>query len=149
MPTTIRRFRKSERELWEPLWCGYYEDASHPHPIKRLRNKVWDNMIDPENPLICYGIFYRNKAVGFINIYPRHTPHALKPILYISDIYIAPEFRRKKLGTYLLEYVFTKISPKYSRTEWKALDGNMPAIKLYKKYAKQSNWIIFERKQPQ
>lgn len=146
MPVTIRRFRKTERERWDALWLAYYKEGRVPAPQTRLQNTLWQALHTKDHPFKAYGITYGGQIVGLITYSPRFTPHALKPVLYISDLYIAPDFRRKKLAKRLLEHVIEKHSARHCRVEWKSRDDNPYALRLYKQYAKKSNWIIFERK---
>lgn len=145
MKTAIRTFRANEFDDWRRAWECYYVEGKVPVPSLKLTRKNWRDTHDRSHPLKVYGIWYDGDLAGFIVWASVSNPHSLKRFLYISDLYILPDFRRRKLGTKLLKKVFDTHGPRHSHIEWKTRHENVVAKRLYKKYAKKTNWIIYER----
>jgi len=57
-----------------------------------------------------------------------------KPGIYIEDIFVKPEFRKKGLGKMFFSFI-AKITVERNcgRLEWTCLDWNSPSIEFYKK----------------
>jgi len=54
--------------------------------------------------------------------------------LYLDDIYVKEEFRKKKIGTALLRKIFEVANAEdCRRVRWQVLRWNQPAIKMYEK----------------
>jgi ribosomal protein S18 acetylase RimI-like enzyme len=143
--TSIRTFKAREFADWRRAFDAYYEEGKVPTPSLKLTRKNWRDIHDRKHPLKAYGIWYKGELAGFIVWASVSNPHSLKPFLYISDLYVLPDFRRKQLGTKLLKKVFAMVGPRHSHIEWKTRHKNVVAQRLYKKYAKKTNWIIYER----
>ncbi|MDE1768050.1 MAG: GNAT family N-acetyltransferase [Candidatus Micrarchaeota archaeon] len=55
--------------------------------------------------------------------------------LYMEDLYVKPEYRRRKVGSMLLSKVFGVAKKNgCKRVRWQVLDWNADAIKFYKKH---------------
>jgi len=141
----IRTFRDTEFADWRRAFDVYYEEGKVPTPSLKLTRKNWRDIHDRSHQLKAYGIWHKGELAGFIVWASVSNPHDLRPFLYISDLYILPEFRRKQLGTKLLKHVFAKHGPRHSHIEWKTQKENVVAKRLYKKYAQKTHWIIYER----
>lgn len=64
--------------------------------------------------------------------------------LYLDDLYVKPEFRRKKVGSRLLRKVFELAKQENcKRLRWQVLDWNNDAIAFYKKHgaAISTEWL--------
>jgi GNAT superfamily N-acetyltransferase len=79
--------------------------------------------------LICE---YEGQAAGFALFFHTFSTFAGKPGIYIEDIFVKPEFRKKGLGKLLFASV-AKIALQRNcgRLEWACLDWNTPSIAFY------------------
>ena len=72
-----------------------------------------------------------SQAVGFAVFFPYYSTWR-GPGMYLEDLYVRPEFRRRGIGTALLAQV-TRTAQKENCTfvRWAVLDWNQPALDLY------------------
>lgn len=63
--------------------------------------------------------------------------------LYVEDLYVRPEFRRRGLGRALLAHLAGKAEGGFM--EWQVLDWNAPSIEFYKSLGAQprASWINY------
>ena len=75
---------------------------------------------------------WENKPVGFALFFPNYSTFLTKPGIYLEDLFVLPDYRRRGIGKALLQYL-TELaqSRKVGRLEWSVLDWNKPAIKFY------------------
>jgi GNAT superfamily N-acetyltransferase len=69
-----------------------------------------------------------------------------KPGIYLEDIYVRPQFRKKGIGkALLLEIVKTAKKRNCGRVEWAVLKWNEPSINFYKSLGAfpMNEWTIF------
>ncbi|MEM9152613.1 MAG: GNAT family N-acetyltransferase [Cyanobacteria bacterium P01_F01_bin.3] len=58
----------------------------------------------------------------------------MKPGIYLEDLFVLPEYRRKGIATALLKHLANHaITQGCGRFEWSVLDWNVDAIAVYKK----------------
>jgi GNAT superfamily N-acetyltransferase len=84
--------------------------------------------------------------VGFAVYFHNFSTFLGKHGLWLEDIYVKPEFRRKGYGRMLLLHV-ARIAHERGcgRFEWAALDWNVPAVEFYKSLGAVplDDWTIF------
>jgi ribosomal protein S18 acetylase RimI-like enzyme len=69
-----------------------------------------------------------------------------RPGLYIEDLFVDENYRRRGFGRALLLYVARLAQERQcGRLEWSVLDWNEPAIEFYKKLGAvaMSDWTIY------
>jgi GNAT superfamily N-acetyltransferase len=75
---------------------------------------------------------YAGQAVGFALFFHNYSTFLTKPGIYLEDLFVLPEFRRKGIGKAILTYLAQlAISRRCGRLEWSVLDWNKPAITFY------------------
>lgn len=77
---------------------------------------------------------WEGTSVGFALFFPNYSTFLTKPGLYLEDIFVLPEYRRRGIGKAMLSYV-TQLARQrgVGRLEWTVLDWNDPAIAFYQK----------------
>lgn len=74
------------------------------------------------------------QAVGFALFFYNFSTFLTKPGLYLEDLFVLPEFRRRGIGQALLRYLAQRaIDQGCGRFEWSVLDWNEPAIAFYQR----------------
>jgi GNAT superfamily N-acetyltransferase len=72
------------------------------------------------------------KAVGFALFFENFSTFVGRPGLYLEDLFVEPEYRRRGIGLALFQELFRIARHRnYGRMEWAVLDWNEPAIDFY------------------
>jgi GNAT superfamily N-acetyltransferase len=86
------------------------------------------------------------KPVGFVLFFHNYSTFLGKPGLYIEDLFVDEDYRRRGYGRALLLYVAQLAKERdCGRLEWSVLDWNQTAIEFYKKLGAlpMSEWTVF------
>ncbi|MBE9117399.1 GNAT family N-acetyltransferase [Lusitaniella coriacea LEGE 07157] len=76
---------------------------------------------------------WAGKTAGFALFFPNYSTFLTQPGLYLEDLFVVPEYRRRGVGTALLRHVARlAVERGVGRLEWSVLNWNEPAIALYK-----------------
>ncbi|MGP0128867.1 MAG: N-acetyltransferase family protein [cyanobacterium endosymbiont of Rhopalodia musculus] len=74
------------------------------------------------------------KSVGFSLFFFNYSTFLTKPGIYVEDLFVLPDYRRKGVGKSLLIYLAQlAVKRGVGRLEWMVLDWNSLAIEFYKK----------------
>lgn len=77
---------------------------------------------------------YQGQPVAFALFFHNFSTFRGRPGLYLEDLYVTPEFRRRGLGRRLLIHLARlAVERRCGRMEWSVLDWNDPAIKAYRR----------------
>jgi GNAT superfamily N-acetyltransferase len=90
--------------------------------------------------------YFENEPVGFALFFYNFSTFLSKPGIYLEDLYVKPEFRRRGYGRALLLYLARLAKERgCGRFEWSALDWNEPAINFYKNLGAvtMDEWTVF------
>jgi GNAT superfamily N-acetyltransferase len=72
-------------------------------------------------------------SVGFALFFHTYSTFLGRPGLYLEDLFVLPEHRRKGYGRALIrEVARLAVSRRCGRLEWSVLDWNAPAIAFYR-----------------
>jgi GNAT superfamily N-acetyltransferase len=85
------------------------------------------------------------QAVSYAIFFMTYSSFLALPTLYLEDIFVLEEFRRRDIGQKLFEFCVHEARDRgCGRIEWMVLDWNEPAIKFYEKNgAKALDWTFF------
>jgi GNAT superfamily N-acetyltransferase len=73
-------------------------------------------------------------SVGFALFFTNYSTFLTRPGIYVEDIFVLPEYRRRGIGKQMLIYLGKlAIERKAGRLEWSVLDWNETAIAFYEK----------------
>ena len=87
-----------------------------------------------------------DKYVGYIIFFMTYSSFLAKPILYLEDIFVLKEYRKKGVGQKLFNFIVLKAKERdCGRIEWHVLDWNQLGIKFYEKNNAKclSNWLLY------
>jgi len=91
--------------------------------------------------LICE---LNGKAIGFAVYFYNYSTWLAKPGLYLEDLYVSPDFRKKGAGVALLKHLAAiAVEKGCGRFEWSCLDWNTPSREFYESLGAmpQQEWI--------
>lgn len=74
------------------------------------------------------------EPAGFAVFFHNYSTFLGRPGLYLEDLFVVPQWRRRGLGTQLIAHVARTAAERgCGRLEWSVLDWNESAIEFYKK----------------
>ncbi len=88
----------------------------------------------------------RRALAGFALYFFNYSTFRCKPGLYLEDLFVRPDFRRRGIGKLLLvELARRAVARDCARMEWAVLDWNEPAIDFYRSLGAQplDEWTVF------
>lgn len=72
------------------------------------------------------------KIVGFALFFCNYSTFLTQPGLYLEDLFVLPDYRRRGIGRNLFQYLAKlAVDRQYGRFVWNVLDWNEPAISFY------------------
>ena len=120
-----------------------YESLSPPDEEAKLRLKK-DAFAD--NPgYEAYVAFSGGIPAGYITFYYTYSTFEARPTLYLEDIFVPEEFRRRGIGRALFDFCREKAREKgCGRLDWTVLTWNKPSIEFYEKQGgKRQDWYLY------
>lgn len=74
------------------------------------------------------------EVVGFALFLPNYSTFLTQPGIYLEDLFVLPEYRRKGIGKAILAYLANlAVERGCGRLEWSVLDWNESAIAFYRR----------------
>ena len=106
---------------------------------EKLSDRVTGNVADLERHLFGSRPYaeailaeWESKTVGFALFFPNYSTFLTKPGIYLEDLFVLPEHRRRGIGKALLTYLAKlAVERDAGRLEWSVLDWNSSAIAFY------------------
>lgn len=109
-----------------------YEKQNPPdsHAEYRLRTDALS-----EHPKFeAYLVKEHENIVGYIIYYMTYSSYLALPTLYIEDVFVLEDWRRKGIGRKMFEFCVHQAKKRgWGRVEWCVYNWNTPAIKFYEK----------------
>ncbi len=93
---------------------------------------VTENLLGPRRCAAAIIAEFEGRPAGFAVYYRTFSTFAAKPGIFLEDLYVRPDFRKRGIGRALLVAVAQIAHGRSSgRLEWTALKWNEKALKLY------------------
>jgi len=89
---------------------------------------------------------YQNRPVSFALFFHNYSTFLGKPGIYLEDLYVKPELRKKGIGKAMLSFLANITKERNcGRLEWSCLNWNKPSIKFYKQQGAISmdEWTVY------
>jgi GNAT superfamily N-acetyltransferase len=86
------------------------------------------------------------EPVGFAVFFHNYSTFLGRPGIYLEDLFVLPQWRRRGLGSQLLRRIAQiAVERGCGRLEWSVLDWNEPAIGFYKKLGARAmdEWTVY------
>ncbi len=102
------------------------------HAVAATEDSLRESLFGPNpNAEVALG-FLGDDPVGFAVFFHTYSTFLGRRGMYLEDIFVMPEHRRKGLGTMLLRHVAgIAVERGCGRFEWAALDWNQNAARFY------------------
>ncbi len=89
---------------------------------------------------------YKRKVIAYAIFFQNFSTFTARPGIFIEDIYVKPNFRRKGIGRLLFSFI-ARLGVKrgYARMEWSCLDWNVSSVAFYKKMGAEAltEWTTY------
>ncbi len=112
-----------------------YEKLSHQvtGTLEDLREHLFGNRVYAEAIIAeLDGREIDSKIIGFALFFPNYSTFLTKPGIYLEDLFVLPEYRRRGIGKAMLSYLGKlALERDAGRLEWSVLDWNESAIAFY------------------
>lgn len=143
----IRAIEQLDYEEWLPLWADHIA-GFRKKLLDEITTVVFKRFLDDERQLFCRVAVEDSKIIGFVTYAIIDFTQTLEGQIYLNDLYVSPEGRRKGIGSQLVEYVY-KAGDELGipRVFWFCHYDNEPANRLYKKIA-ETKTCVYRRKLP-
>jgi GNAT superfamily N-acetyltransferase len=90
---------------------------------------------------------YEGRAAGYAFIFETYSSFQAKPVLYLEDLFVLPEFRGKRVGHELFMAMAAEGKRRgCCRMEWSVLDWNQLAIDFYRRLGAtyKKEWHLYK-----
>lgn len=87
-----------------------------------------------------------SKPVGYAFVYMAYSTFLAAPTLFLEDIFVLPEHRKKGIGKALLRHCIQVANERgCGRMEWNCLDWNIDAQGMYEDMGakRMSDWLLY------
>ena len=115
------------------------------HQMSATESLLHEHLFSPKPVAeVLIGKIGGNPA-GFALYFATFSTFLGKPGIWLEDLFILPEFRRRGVGKALLRHVAAlAVERKCGRLEWCVLDWNTPAVEFYKSIGAEAmvDWTI-------
>jgi GNAT superfamily N-acetyltransferase len=121
-----------------------YEQLSH--EVVATEESLRESLFGPRRTAEVLLGYAGAEAVGFAVFFHNYSTFLGRPGIYLEDLFVAPKWRRRGLGTQLLRYIARlAVERNCGRLEWAVLDWNEPAIAFYKKLGARAmdEWTVY------
>lgn len=129
-----------------PLVQGYYHDSPVPLTIDSQAMALHLNRLRSDTSLGHLLVATVDQELaGFAILYRSFETRALKPLLIINDVYVAPKFRRHGLARQLMIAAFDLAKAHgYSGASWQTRTSNLGAQHLYDQIGeRETGWLHY------
>ncbi len=108
-----------------------YEKLSH--EVTGTPEALRQSLFGPQPYAHAILAWVDEQPAGFALYFYNFSTFLMKPGLYLEDLFIRPDYRRRGIGSAIFQYLAqTAIDQGCGRFEWSVLDWNESAIAFYK-----------------
>jgi GNAT superfamily N-acetyltransferase len=129
----IREAQQQDEAAWRNLWAAYlvfYEAEVS----EEITARTWARMLDPASAISCTLAVQDNRIAGFAAYVVHEATWHLKPMCYLEDLFVAPEFRGAGVGRAIIRDLLERgATTGWSQLYWHTHRDN-PARKLYDEF---------------
>jgi len=117
-----------------------------PDAVETTPEVLAGQLAEARPPFECLLLEDDGIALGMALFFPNYSTWRGRPGLYLEDLFVPDEHRRKGVGEALLRRLAQlAVERGYARVDWAVLDWNDPAIDFYRAMGAQpeSEWTLW------
>jgi len=146
MATQIRPLRAADEAEWRDLWTAYLDfyETSVDEPVYRA---TFDRLLSDDPHEFHARVAERDgRLIGLVHyLFHRHC-WRVEDVVYLQDLYVAPDARGGGVGRALIEAVYAEADAAgCPAIYWLTQDFNAPARRLYDRVARVTPFIKYAR----
>jgi len=131
MDITLRKAERKDVGLLFEFIKGIAEYEKLGDAVKSSPELLEETIFDSGMPIEAVFASVDDSEVAFAIYYFNFSTFTGKPGLFLEDLFVKPEFRKKGIGKKLMDYLVTEAKERgCGRMEWSALKWN-PACQFY------------------
>ena len=134
MTLKIRKPTIDDYSEWKTLWGSYLVFYKSKLP-QEVTTSLWQRILDPQHIFQCLLAVephHQGELVGLVHFFPHEDTWELRPVCYLQDLFVKPEFRCSGYGRTLIHAVVGEAKyRKWASVYWQTKHDNMTARKLY------------------
>lgn len=128
----IRKIRPSDRETYLRLVADFYRSPGVLHPIPAAHaERTFEEMMRSTAHAEAFLFEHAGRAAGYALLAKTFSQEAGGAVVWIEELYVAPEFRGLGIGRDFLRFVRREVPAARYRLE--AERGNERAVALYER----------------
>jgi GNAT superfamily N-acetyltransferase len=132
---TVRPARPDDAPTLLRLVDGLAAYEKLPPPDAAARHRLIRDMFSTPPRIQPFLGEVDGTAAGYAFVFETYSSFLALPTLYLEDIFVLPEFRKRKVGaTLFLAMVREAHRRGCGRMEWTVLDWNTPAVDFYNRF---------------
>ncbi|MBX2835973.1 MAG: GNAT family N-acetyltransferase [Gammaproteobacteria bacterium] len=140
----IRAVEAGQKDQWLDLFNGYAEFYKVSLDQNTHQN-VWSWIQDQNESFWCDGyVSEEGRLLGFTQYSLIHRSLSGGKVVYLSDLYVLPEFRGQGIARALIDHVFEFARRHgYSNVRWLTAESNYTARQLYDSYQTRTEFVLY------
>lgn len=148
LPLTIRRAERADADALLALIVALAEFEKLPPPDADAQARLIADGFGEHPRYEAYLAFQEstNTPIGYAFIFETYSTFLARPTLYLEDLFVLPDHRRKGVGVALLQFLTTLARERAcGRMEWTCLKWNTNAQAVYEKLGarSQDEWLMY------
>ena len=142
----IRPLRAADESDWQRLFTDYMH-FYNAQPDPQAMEAAFHGMLSADLAMRCWVADINGRVVGIAHLVLHASTWSLMPDAYLNDLFTDANYRNHGVGRALLQEVInTGHEEGWRKLYWNTAADNETAQRLYRKVAKQTDWVKFEVK---
>jgi GNAT superfamily N-acetyltransferase len=133
------------RTDWARLYAAYADFYRSPQTAE-MRERVWGWLFDPGHEVEGFvAVDATGRAIGLAHFRPFARPLAASTGGFLDDLFVAPDWRGRRVGEALIEAVATEGRRRgWALLRWITAEDNARARALYDRVAESTFWVTYQ-----
>ena len=143
---TIRFATEADAATLHRFICDLAAYEQQPDAVEVTVATLREQLAQPRPPFECLLAEQDEQSLGFALFFPNYSTWQGKPGIYLEDLFVHPEHRRRGVGLALMSDLSRlAIDRGCARLEWAVLDWNEPSLAFFESIGAQGMdaWRLF------